>query len=155
MNDEELLSDYVDGRLAPAAKAAFEARLKASPALARRARTLKAMKSALAGSAPKMPADLKAALKRDARAADARRRRSPSWLDSLRASFSAPWAYGAGAAAFAAAAVTLALHHPAQTVRTPQVSPAPGSSAAFSDPAAAQGLQSLWSDDNGRDNDES
>jgi len=153
MNDEELLSEYVDGRLTPAAKAAFEARLKAEPALARRARALKALKSALAGSAPKMPADLKSALKRDARAADARRRRSP-WRDSLRELFATPWAYGAGAAAFAAAAVTLAIHHPEQPLQTPKTPPAAGAPAAFSDPAAAQGLQSLWSDDNGRDNDE-
>jgi anti-sigma factor RsiW len=149
MKDEELLSDYADGRLSPSAKAAFEARLEASPALARRARALKALKSALAGAAPRMPADLKSALKREARAADARRRRSP-WLDSFRAALSAPWAYGAGAAAFAAAAVTLALHHPG--VPGPKVSPA--GAASFSDPAAAQGLRSLWSDDNGGDNDE-
>ena len=151
MKDEELLSDYVDGRLAAGARASLEARLNAEPALARRARVLKAMKFALSGAAPAMPADLKTELKRRARAHAPRR--GSSWLDDLRAALWAPWAYGAGAAAFAAAALTVVLlHHPSATSPVTRFSPAPV--AAFSDPAAAEGLKNLWREDNGGDGDE-
>jgi anti-sigma factor RsiW len=154
MNEEELLSEYADGRLATAAKAAFEARMASDPALARRARVLKAMKSALAASAPKMPADLKSALKREARAADVRRRRSP-WRVALKDAFSAPWAFGAGAAAFGAAALVIALHRPSAPHANPKAAPAVSGASSFSDPAVSQSLESLWHDDNGGDGDES
>jgi hypothetical protein len=101
-----------------------------------------------------MPADLKAALKRDARAADARRRRSP-WLDSLRAALAPRWAYGAGAAAFAAAGVMFALHFEARRAAV-----VPGQigdgirNQDYHDLDAAEGLRGVWSEDNGSDNDE-
>ena len=141
MNDEDLLSDYADGRMTAEARARFEERLRAEPSLERRARELAALKAALAQAAPPMPADLKAALKREARRAASR---PPSFWEGLRAALSAPWAYGAGAA-FAAAAALLLLRRP----QPPQ--PAPG--AAFQDAAAARGLERLWQADDGRDGD--
>jgi len=153
MNDEERVSDYVDGRLPPAERAAFEERLRADPALDRRIRLARAMKAALKASAPPMPADLKAALKRQARVAAARDR--VSWLDAWRAALSAgPWAYGAGAAAFAGAALILAVRLSAPARRPRGPAGGKPAAAAWSDAAAAQGLERLWSDDDGSDNDE-
>lgn len=153
MNDEETLSDYVDNRLAREEHRAFEARLKADPALARRARLLRAMKSALAASAPPMPADLKAALKREARA----RAAAPSRLARLRAALTGgSWTYGIGAAAFAAAALALALRY-APPLRRDGAGPGGGASnraAGWSDQDLARGLEGMWSDDSGGDNDE-
>ena len=70
--EDTTLSDYVDGRLDSAEKAAFEARLARDPALAGRLRLLRAMRASLASCGRPMPADLKAALKREARARAAR-----------------------------------------------------------------------------------
>jgi anti-sigma factor RsiW len=142
--DEETLSDYLDGRLAPAEKAAFEGRLAAEPALARRLRLLRAMRSSLAAGAKPMPEDLKAALKREIRArADGGR---PSWLEAWRAAMRGSGVGCGVGAAFAAAALAFAarLTLPARSSRS-----APAS--AWSDAAASAGLKELWVDDDGRD----
>jgi anti-sigma factor RsiW len=145
--DEGMLSDYLDGRLAPAERKAFEARLAAEPALDRRVRLARALKTSLAVSAPRMPADLKAALKREARSR--RAKAAASWLEAAVAAFGASrgTAYGVGAA-FAAAALTLALARRAPHART-----LPAGSA-MTDAAASDGLKELWSEDDGRDGDE-
>lgn len=105
-------------------------------------------------AAPGMPADLKLALKREARARASRRR--PSFLELLRASLgAAPWTYGAGAA-FAAAALVLAV----RLAVGPR--PDPAASAALNAPppsreAAAQLERlsaDLWTDDDGSDRDD-
>jgi anti-sigma factor RsiW len=141
--DEESLTDYLDGRMAPADKAAFEARLAAEPALERRLRLLRAMRASLKAGAPAMPADLKAALKRQARERAARPR--VSWLEALRASLGSGLGCGVGAAfvaALLAVAVKLALprHHAYGASR-----------AEWKDDAASAGLQALWIEDDGRD----
>ncbi len=144
-DDEETLSDYVDGRMTPGDRAAFERRLSDEPALARRLRLLRAMKASLAASAPAMPADLKAALKREARAraAGPRRSRLEAWRAALRSGIGC----GLGAA-FAMAALAFAAR--LALPRRHAAAPGPG----WNDAAAAEGLQSLWSDDDGRDRDE-
>jgi anti-sigma factor RsiW len=151
-DNDEALSDYVDGRPTPAQKEAFERRLSRDPALARRLRLLRAMKSSLSAAAPGMPADLKAALKREARA-----RRS--WREDWRAALGgASWAgFGLGAA-FATAGAVLALRLAApgglaQRPTSPASSGLPAA-AGWKDSAASQGLKDLWSDDDGRDGDE-
>lgn len=144
--DEESLTDYVDGRMAPEGKAAFEARLAAEPGLERRLRLLRAMRASLKADAPAMPADLKASLKRQARERAARPRFS--WLESLRAALGSGLGCGVGAAfvaALLAVAVKLTLpRHPA----------AGASRAEWTDDAASAGLKALWIDDDGRDGDE-
>jgi anti-sigma factor RsiW len=155
MNDEEQLSDYLDGKMAADAKTAFEERIRAEPALARAWRLMRAQKAAVAASSPPMPADLKAALIRDARAR-APRRPGPSWFDALAAISAGSWLTGAGAAAFAAAAIAVYVHRPP----TPKVRHAPAptgpiSGATWTDPSAAQGLDGLWGDDDGGEKDES
>ncbi|MFI5362221.1 MAG: hypothetical protein ACHQ49_09650 [Elusimicrobiota bacterium] len=147
--EEEILTDYLDGRMAPAEKAAFEVRLAAAPALERRLRLLRAMRASLKTAAPRMPADLKAALKRAARSRAEKCR--PSWLDALRSAFgSSGMGCGLGAA-FAAALLAFALR-----LALPRRSPASGTKPAgvWNDPAASAGLKSLWSDDDGRDRDD-
>lgn len=161
MNDDELaLSDYLDGRLAGAERAAFEARLAAEPALARRLKLLRAMKAGLAAGAPQLPADLKARLLRQAR--ERGLPGGPSWLDALRASLGGgPWAYGAGAA-FAAASLGLALWLGRSAggpsgpggEAGPAVGTLPAAAAMIGDPAVADGLRGLWSDDDGGEKDE-
>ena len=144
--DEEKLTDYFDGRMAPAEKAAFEARLAADPALERRLRLLRAMRASLKAGAPAMPADLKASLKRQARERAARPR--VSWLESLRAALGSGLGCGVGAAfvaALLAVAVKLAL---------PLRHAAGASAAEWKDDAASAGLKGLWIDDDGRDADE-
>jgi anti-sigma factor RsiW len=144
-DDEGTLSDYFDGRMPPAERAAFERRLEEEPALARRLRLLRAMKAALAASAPAMPADLKAALKREARARAAKPR--GSFLDAWRSALRSGIGCGLGAA-FAAAALVFAAR-----LALPRRH-AHGPASVWNDAAASEGLKSLWSDDDGRDRDE-
>jgi anti-sigma factor RsiW len=134
---DESLTDYLDGRMPLEDKAAFERRLEEDPALARRLRLLRAMRSSLKAGARAMPADLRAELKRRARASAPR----PSWREFWR-----PGArLGCGlSAAFAAAllafAVKLALPR-----RGPSAPPR-----VWTDVPAAEGLRNLWNDDDGR-----
>ena len=137
--DEQILSDYFDGRLKPAEKAAFEARLAVDAALARRLRLLRAMKASMTAAARPMPAELKASLKRQARA---RALRSPAlWRFDWRIAFGG---------AFAAAALVLAVR-----LAVPN-RPAPKRAAtrSWDDAAASRALKELWSDDDGGDGDE-
>jgi anti-sigma factor RsiW len=147
--DEETLTDYLDGRMAPAEKAAFEGRLAADSALERRLRLLRAMRVSLSAGARAMPADLKAALKREARARAAKRR--PSRLAAWRSAFAGS-GFGCGlGAAFAAALLAFAAR-----MALPRRPPASGARAvpAWNDAAASAGLKSLWTDDDGRDRDD-
>ncbi|MFI5348902.1 MAG: hypothetical protein ACHQ2Z_05115 [Elusimicrobiota bacterium] len=146
--DEETLTDYVDGRMAPAAKAAFEARLAAEPALERRRRLLLAMRASLKRGAVAMPADLIAALKREARARAAKAR--PSWLEAWRSIFGSGLGCGLGAA-FAAALLAIGVRF--SLPRRPAASGA-GPRPVWRDAAASDGLKSLWNDDDGRDRDD-
>jgi anti-sigma factor RsiW len=145
-DDEETLTDYFDGRMSPAERAAFEARLAAEPALERRLRLLRAMRASLKAGAPAMPADLKASLKRQARERAARPR--VSWLESLRAALGSGLGCGVGAAFVAA---LLAFAAKAALPRRPSRAPA---GTAWRDDAASAGLKGLWVDDDGRDADE-
>lgn len=100
----------------------------------------RAIRSALAASAVKMPGDLKAALKREARARSAQA--GPRWVERWREALAAaPWSWGLGAA-FAAAALVLAAR--------PAVAPRPAPSR---DVAVKMERISadLWSDDDGSD----
>ena len=144
-DDEETLSDYFDGRMAPGERAAFERRRESEPALARRLRLLRAMKAALTASARAMPGDLKAALKREARARAAKPRfsRLKAWRSALRSGIGC----GLGAA-FAMGALALAARLALPRRRAPKPAPA------WNDAAASEGLKSLWSDDDGRERDE-
>ena len=150
-DDEEALTDYIDGRLGAGAKSAFERRLAAEPGLARRLKLALAAKSALAASVPlHMPGDLKAALKRRAR--ERVPRPTSSWMDAWGGAFTAPaWAYGIGAAFAAAAFILLARGGAPKKEAAPTSAPV----ARWSDTAAAEGLQDLWSDDSGADDDQS
>ena len=56
--DEERLTGFLDGRLSPVEAAAFEERLGADPALARRLRLARAARRLLRASAPAMPPEL-------------------------------------------------------------------------------------------------
>ncbi len=88
------------------------------------------------------PEDLKASLRRMARA-----KAGPSPWEALREALSAGWAYGAGAA-FAAAAVAVVL------VKTIPEREAPTTAATSPAPAVApQALAELWADDDGGDHD--
>lgn len=147
--DEETLSDYVDGRMAPAEKTAFEARLAAEPALERRLRLLRAMRASLKGGARAMPADLKAALKREARARAPKTRRS--WREVWRSLFGSGLGCGLGAA-FAATVLSLGARW-ALPRRPPAASSAHAAPPVWTDKAASAGLKSLWVDDDGRDRD--
>ena len=107
-------------------------------------RLLRAMKAAMAASARPMPADLKAELKRQARARAPRQ----SWFAVLRESLTAqPWAYGAGAA-FAAAGLVIIL----RLASAP--GPVPVPPVAQVAPEAPPPLADLWTDDDGGDSDE-
>jgi hypothetical protein len=112
----------------------------------------RAARAALRATAPRMPADLKAALKREARARV--RAPAPSWREAARAVLSgSPWGYGLGAA-FAAAALILAVRSalgPAATA--PAVPVAAAKAEAPRVPAAelAKASADLWSDDDGSD----
>jgi anti-sigma factor RsiW len=140
--DDEALSDYFDGRMPPAERAAFARRLAVEPVLERRLRLLKAMRESLRASAPAMPADLKAALKREARGRGAAKRRS-SLMDALRSSFGC----GLGAA-FAAAVLAFAVR------LTMPGNHAKHDSPSWNDGSVSEGLKSLWNDDDGSDRDE-
>ena len=147
--DEETLTDYLDGRMAPAEAAAFEARLAAEPALERRLRLLRAMRAALGAGARRMPADLKAALKREARARAAKA--SPGWLEAWRSALG-----GSGVGCGIGAALAAALLSLAVRLALPSRASAPGArtAPAWNDAAASAGLKSLWSEDDGRDRDD-
>jgi anti-sigma factor RsiW len=143
--DEETLSEYIDGRLAPVEKEAFERRLGAEPALARRLRLLRAMRSSLIAGARAMPADLKAELKRRARARAPKPRRSlrQRWLAAFGGAGLGCGLGAAFAAALLAFAVRLALPRHGR--------PAAATFSVWKDAAASEGLKNLWSDDDGRD----
>jgi anti-sigma factor RsiW len=145
--DEETLTDYLDGRMAPVDKAAFESRLAAEPALERRLRLLRAMRASLKGAAMAMPADLKASLKREARARAAKTR--PSWREAWRARFGGSGVGCGLGAAFAAALLAFAVR-----LALPRRPSARAASPVWNDAAASAGLKSLWTDDDGRDRDE-
>ena len=152
-DDDEILSDYVDGRMTSAEAAAFEERAAADAGLTRRLRLLRAMRASLSAAARPMPADLKAALKREARARAPKF--APSRLDGWRAALGgAPWtAYGLGGA-FAAAALALGLRASVPK-RPPQFSsPERAAAPVWNDAAAARGLNDLWTDDDGGTGDE-
>ena len=147
---DETLTDYLDGRLEPAERAAFEARLAAEPALALRLRAVRAARAALSATAPAMPADLKASLKREAR-----RRASaagPRWLEAARSAlWAAPWGLGLGAA-FAAALFAAAAHlAAAPRGRLTEVASAAPSRHLDSAARLAEVSADLWSDDDGSD----
>jgi|GEM_PF-1922093 len=154
MNDDEKLSEYLDGRLDAAAKAAFEERIRAEPELARAWRLMRAEKAALAASAPPMPSDLKAALLREARLRTPKR--DVPWTEYLSGITAGTWLTGAGAAAFAAAVITVMMHRPpaVKPPRAPVVPAGPITGATWTDPAAANGLDTLWTADDGGENDE-
>jgi len=100
----------------------------------------RAIHSALAASAVKMPGDLKAALKREARARAARS--GPRWVERWREALAAaPWSWGLGAA-FAAAALVLA----ARSAVAPRPAPSREVAAQMRKISA-----DLWSDDDGSD----
>jgi anti-sigma factor RsiW len=147
--DEETFTDYLDGRLTAAQRAAFEIRLAAEPALERRLRLLRAMRASLKRGAVAMPADLKAALKREARAPAAKRR--PSWRETWRSVFGGSGVGCGLGAAFAAALLAIGVRF--VLPRRPAVS-GPAATPAWKDAAASDGLKSLWTDDDGRDRDE-
>lgn len=153
MTDEELLSEYVDGRLDRPAAAALESRLAAEPALARRLRLLRAMKGALGGLAVPAPASLKASLKAAARAAGP----EPSWRLLLREAFSPRPGSFAAATAFAAALVMIAVRGEKPAVPPPPTPPlqAESTGARWVTGEAQRALAAeLWSDDEGGDEDE-
>jgi anti-sigma factor RsiW len=144
--DEETLTDYLDGRMAPAEKTAFEARLAAEPALDRRLRLLRAMRASLKSGARAMPADLKASLLREARARSAKPR--PSWREAWRSMFAGS-GLGCGlGAVFAAALLAFAVRLALPGRRAASAAPV------WNDAAASAGLKSLWRDDDGRDRDD-
>jgi anti-sigma factor RsiW len=145
--DEETLTDYLDGRMGPAEKAAFEGRLAAEPALERRLRLLRAMRAALKGGERAMPADLKASLKREARARAAKDR--PSWREAWRSRFGGSGVGCGLGAAFAAALLAFAVR-----LVLPRRTAARAAPPVWNDAAASAGLKSLWTDDDGRDRDE-
>jgi hypothetical protein len=108
----------------------------------RERRWREALQKALKASQPPVPDDLKASLKRRLRPREA----GPRWLETFRAGLSAPWAWGAGAA-FAAAAALLVMRvasppRAGMTVRPPDA------------PATQAALAELWDDDDGGDTDE-
>jgi anti-sigma factor RsiW len=150
---DERLTDYLDGRLAPAQRAAFEAALASRPALARRAKLALAARSALRATAPRMPEDLKAALKREARARSARS--GPRWIATALAEWRGYlWTAGFGAAFAAAAlilAVRLALPPRERAADAAARSAAPDARSPAIASRMAEVSADLWSDDDGSD----
>ncbi|MDE2142753.1 MAG: hypothetical protein KGJ84_10110 [Elusimicrobia bacterium] len=143
-NHDEL-TDYLDGRLTAEGREAFEARLAAEPALARRLRLFRALRASLASTAPRMPSDLKAELKRRARSRTAA---GPSWVERLLASLPSP---GPGLGAAVATAALLATLQRALPAR--KAPPAPRPSPAVSARLAAVSSD-LWTDDDGSDHED-
>jgi anti-sigma factor RsiW len=151
MTDEELISEYLDGRLGAADAAGLERRLAAEPGLAARLRVLRAMKDGLRSAAVPTPAALKARLKAAARAAAP----EPSWRLILREAFAPRPCSFAAATAFAAAVVLIAVRgerpqRPVPPPAAPVASPETGWSA---DEAQRALAAELWSDDEGGDDD--
>ncbi len=106
--DEEMLTDYLDGRMSSAAKAEFERRLGDEPVLAHRARWAQAMRRALTLGVPPLPEDLKAKLLAQARRHVRIEVEVPLRGSLWSALYASPWTWGAGAA-FAAAALAVVL----------------------------------------------
>lgn len=151
MTDEELLSEYVDGRLDRAAAAALESRLAAEPALAARLRLLRAMKGALGGLAVPAPAALKASLKAAARAAAP----EPAWRMLLREAVAPRPGSFAAASAFAAALVMIAVRGEKPVAPPPPAAPVAAPETRWIMGEANRALAAeLWSDDEGGDEDE-
>lgn len=155
---DELLSEYLDGRLDAESRRRAESLLAADPALARRLRLLQAMRGALRATAEPAPGALRAALY----AAAAQRAQRPSWRTLLKeALVPKPWAFGA-ASAFAAALVVLALRTHRPPAAPPAFAPAASSVESAAPVAAApqwraaqaQLAAELWTDDDGGDDDE-
>ena len=116
----------------------------------RRLRLLRAIRASLAAGARAMPTDLKTALKREARDRAARAR--PTWREAWRAALGRS-GLGCGLGA-ALAASLLAFAVRLVLPRRPTASGARASAPAWNDAAASAGLQSLWTDDDGRDRDD-
>lgn len=152
MTDQELLSEYADGRLDGASRAAFERRLEAEPALAARLRVLRAMQAGLRSSAVPAPAALRARLKAAARAAAP----EPSWRLILREAFAPRPGSFAAATAFAAALLMVAVKGGKPVAPPPQApaaaAPVPEASWTAGEAYQALGAE-LWSDDEGGDDD--
>jgi anti-sigma factor RsiW len=149
MTDEELISEYLDGRLAAPDAAALERRLAAEPGLAARLRVLRAVKAGLKSAAVPAPAALRARLKAAARSAAP----EPAWRMILREAFAPRPGSFAAATAFAAAVVLIAVRgekppRPVLPPILPVVSPEAGPA-----PAQAALAVELWSDDEGGDDD--
>ncbi|MCX5794092.1 MAG: zf-HC2 domain-containing protein [Elusimicrobia bacterium] len=102
----ESLESYAAGRLPAAEASRLEAHLQVCPACSRELRWVRVLKAAVRGvPRPALPADLRAALMRQARAAAQPR---PAWLESWRFSWRLAAGFGC-ASAFAAAVAVLAV----------------------------------------------
>lgn len=134
MSDDEILSEYLSGRLRGRREDETARRLLADAGFARRLRLLMATRSAARRAAPGMPEDL-----RDAIRARARRRLDPNpWEDWRAALATALWpAYGLGAS-FAAAALLLAARQATVPPGTERARPAAQRSAPAAPPAPAR-----------------
>lgn len=152
MTDQELLSEYADGRLDGPARGAFERRLAAEPELASRLRLLRAMRDALRAEAKPAPAALRARLRAAARAAAP----APSWTELLREALSPrPWSLAAaGACAAALLMVAVDGSRPPAPAAPAQSAGAPLPETRWVEGPAQRALAAeLWSDDEGGDDD--
>jgi anti-sigma factor RsiW len=147
MNSDELLSDYMDGRLDAEGRRRVEALLAADAGLARRLRLMRAVRGALRETEAPAPAGLRASLRRAAAEAGER----TSWLGLLKEALAPkPWAFGA-ASAFAAALVVLAVRHERPA---PAATAAPVAASAWTaGEANREAAADLWADDEGGDDD--
>lgn len=148
MNHDELLTEYMDGRLDAEGRRRVEALLAADAGLARRLRLMRAVRGALRETEAPAPAGLRARLSSSVSQADGR----ATWLDALkRALAPKPWAFGA-ASAFAAALVVLAVRRD-RPVPAPQEAPVAAAQAWTAGEANQDLAADLWADDEGGDDD--